>query len=295
VHARGGRLINWLQDIFPETAEALGLGKSYGLKWLYRLLVSLRNRSRKKGMNVVLGEHMRNRLLALGASAERLRLIANFADGELIKPLVGENSLRTAWSLNERFVVGYSGNLGRAHDYETLLGAITKLEIEDGELPGSARKIAWLFIGGGKNYDILRRMVVERGLRSVNFKPYQTREMLSESLAVADVHIISLNPALEGLIVPSKFYAIAAAGRPAVFVGDKDGEIARQLARYRCGLTVGSGEGEALAQTLRSLAADLRSCQAMGARARRAFEIEFSRPLAVTRWEELLAELAHAT
>ena len=43
------------------------------------------------------------------------------------------------------------------------------------------------------------------------------------------------NPALKGLIVPSKFYSSIAAGRPVIFVGDggndRDGEIAREVAR----------------------------------------------------------------
>ena len=42
------------------------------------------------------------------------------------------------------------------------------------------------------------------------FKPYQPRERLAESLSAADVHIVSLRPELEGLIVPSKIYGIAA-------------------------------------------------------------------------------------
>lgn len=37
--------------------------------------------------------------------------------------------------------------------------------------------------------------------------------MLKYSLGVADVHWISLKPELEGLIVPSKFYGVAAAGK----------------------------------------------------------------------------------
>ncbi len=36
--------------------------------------------------------------------------------------------------------------------------------------------------------------------------------MLPHSLGVADAHWLTLHPALEGLIVPSKFYAVAAAG-----------------------------------------------------------------------------------
>ena len=43
------------------------------------------------------------------------------------------------------------------------------------------------------------------------------------------MHLISLLPQLEGLILPSKFYGILAAGRPVVFIGDPDGELARLL------------------------------------------------------------------
>ena len=46
---------------------------------------------------------------------------------------------------------------------------------------------------------------------------------------MADVHLVSLNPKLEGLIVPSKIYAIAAAGRPAIFLGHPSGEISQIL------------------------------------------------------------------
>ena len=63
------------------------------------------------------------------------------------------------------------------------------------------------------------------GLASFYFQGYQPAALLSDSLAAADVHFVSLLPALEGLIVPSKVYGILAAGRPAVFVGDPAGDV----------------------------------------------------------------------
>src|SRR5262245_3258216 len=86
--------------------------------------------------------------------------------------------------------------------------------------------IVWLFIGGGALYRQFETEIRCRGLRSVQYQPYQPRDRLADSLSAADVHIVSLRPALEGLVVPSKFYGIAAAGRPTIFIGDKDGEIA---------------------------------------------------------------------
>ena len=42
---------------------------------------------------------------------------------------------------------------------------------------------------------------------------------LKVSLTLPDVHLVSLKPALEGLIVPSKFYSSIAAGRAVIFIG----------------------------------------------------------------------------
>ena len=60
-------------------------------------------------------------------------------------------------------------------------------------------------------------------------RPYQPKERLGETTSIGEVHLVSLNPKLEGLIVPSKFYGIAAAGRPTIFVGSPRGEMARTL------------------------------------------------------------------
>ena len=103
------------------------------------------------------------------------------------------------------------------------------------------------------------------------FKPYQSRDMLSQSLSAADVHLVSLRPELEGLIVPSKFYGITAVGRPAIFIGDTDGEIARLIARYDCGVTVAPGDGAALAGAVHDLAEDPDRRVKLGKNARRSF------------------------
>ena len=123
------------------------------------------------------------------------------------------------------------------------------------------------------------------------FRPYQPRARLAESLSAADVHLVSLRPELEGLVVPSKIYGILAAGRPALFIGDDDGEIARLLAANGCGRTVATGDGAALAATVLALGRDPALVGHMGRRARAAFEAEFDKRAAVARWAELLVEL----
>ena len=128
----------------------------------------------------------------------------------------------------------------------------------------------------------------ERGYESVMFRPYQPRERLSDSLSAPDVHLISLKPNLEGLIVPSKYYGIAAAGRPAIFVGNPDGELARIIRDSNTGFVIRDGDGVGLAEAILKLARNPELAAEQGARARRLFESKYDFAHAVTAWESLI-------
>src|SRR5262249_32281164 len=106
---------------------------------------------------------------------------------------------------------------------------------------------------------------------------------------------VSLRPELEGLIVPSKFYGICAAGRPTLFIGDGDGEVARLIGQHDCGRSVCAGDGTALAQTIVELAGGPATAQNLGQRARQAFDAEFDKSIAMARWDELLLEICGST
>jgi glycosyltransferase involved in cell wall biosynthesis len=247
---------------------------------------------------------MAERVCGLHISPERVRVIANWADGKAIEPIKREaNALRAAWGFTDAFVVGYSGNLGRAHEIETLLEAMRIVEDARGRrvaMPSPAPApsfpgVRWLFIGSGALFEPLKYEVARRRLTSVHFELYQPRQLLAQSLSAADVHLVSLRPELEGLILPSKFYGICAAGRPTVFVGGGDGEVARLIRRHQCGRTVPVGDGAGLARVVLELAADPAMCRSLGRRARQAFDAEFDKLIAIARWDKLLLEISRST
>ncbi|MFA5963275.1 MAG: glycosyltransferase family 4 protein [Sphingomonas sp.] len=283
---RGATLINWLQDLYPEVAAELGVGAMHG--WLGRLLRRWRNASlRRARLNIAIGERMAERIVAEGVPLNRIAVMPNWSDEAAIRPLArAAVALRDEWGFGEAFVVGYSGNLGRAHEFETLLGAATLLvQRED---------IVFLMIGGGHESARLAARVADEGLATrFQFRPYQPRERLSESLGAADVHWLSLRPEMEGLIVPSKFYGIAAAGRPVIAVTDLDGEIARIVRREGCGVTVAPGDCAGLAAAIEALASDSARVAAMGRAARVALERDFGRVDAFERWDCLFQDMVH--
>jgi colanic acid biosynthesis glycosyl transferase WcaI len=278
---RGARLVNWLQDIYPETAVALGVPLIGGP--IAAGLAALRNRAlRDAEATVAVGELMAQRVEAFGVAADRIDVIANWCDDDAIKPVApANNPLRQTWDLADRFVFGYSGNLGRAHDYATVLTAAERLRND--------ARIVFLVVGGGQRFEALQREVKARGLQSsFHFRPYQERTALRYSLGVADVHWLSLNPLLEGLIVPSKFYGIAAAGRPIVSIGDTEGEIACLLRQHRCGVAFAPGDAEGLVRTLRRWSREPQAVLEMGARARQMLNAQFTRQRALACWTELV-------
>jgi glycosyltransferase involved in cell wall biosynthesis len=250
------------------------------------LLRGLRNRSlRKTDATVVVGDLMARRIKGFGVPAARVHVIANWCDDETIRPAAGtDNPLREAWHLSGKFVIGHSGNLGRAHDFETVLGAAERLRNEP--------RIVFLMIGGGKHFEELAKAVKARGLEnSFRFRPYQERAMLPHSLDVADAHWLSLHPALEGLIVPSKFYAIAAAGKPMLMIGDSEGEIGRLIRQHRCGTIIAPEDVATLTDTLRRWSGGSEAIIEMGGQARQMLDAQFTRRRALDQWSRLLAEL----
>jgi len=219
---------------------------------------------------------------ASGAAASAIHVIPNWCDDEAIKPVAQiDNPLRQTWGLDSKFVLGYSGNLGRAHEFETMLAAAERLR-------GDPR-IVFLMTGGGKRFDELAGIVKRRDLESsFRFRPYQERTSLPYSLGVPDMHWLSLNPKLEGLIVPSKFYGIAAAGRPMIVIADSRGELARLVQDHGCGIVIEPGDADALASAVSHFSRAPELVADMGVRARAMLDARFTRRKQFERWRKLL-------
>jgi len=274
--AASRHVVNWVQDLFPEVAEGLGMVKHASL------LRRLRDWSfRRAKANVVLSESMAERVANAGAEAH-LEVRHNWADAELHAVSREANPLRRDWQLGDTFVVGYSGNLGRAHELQTVIGAMQALAGDN--------RVRFVIIGGGAGLERMQEATAT--LSHVQFRPYQPRESLSESLSLADVHLISLHPSMEGLIVPSKFYGVLAVGRPVIYIGAREGNLARLILDHDLGFVVDPGDAAALAGAIAELAGDPFRAAVMGARGRALYEARFAPALALAVWERILEEAA---
>jgi len=222
----------------------------------------------------------------LDVKKERIKVIHNWVDDHALSPIPAhENPFRRAWGLEDKFVVGYSGNLGRVHDIDTIL-------LASDELVGC--QIVFLCIGGGAQYDVLKETAEKRGLTQLfRFMPYQSETDLPCSLSAADVHWLSHKPELEGLVFPSKFYGIAAVGRAIIAITSRQSELAELVAQYQCGLVIEQGDGKTLALELKRLKAAPEVCSAMGERARSMLRTRFTRAQAINAWAQTLRDIKY--
>jgi glycosyltransferase involved in cell wall biosynthesis len=281
---KGCRIVNWLQDLYPEVA--LAVGTPFLRPAVAKLIKVIRDRSlRAADCNVVIATAMAERVSALDVKKAHIRVIHNWVDDRALSPIAAhENPLRRQWRLEDKFVVGYSGNLGRVHDIDTIL--LASAELVDCQ-------IVLLCIGGGAQYQALKEAVEKRRLTQLfRFMPYQSETDLPYSLSAADVHWLSHKPEFEGLVFPSKFYGIAAVGRPIVAITSRRSELAKLVSQYQCGVVVEQGDGKALALELKRLKAAPEVCSAMGERARAMLKVRFSRAQAINAWTQTLSAIA---
>jgi glycosyltransferase involved in cell wall biosynthesis len=251
------KVVNWVQDLFPEIAQHLGMR-------VPRLLNRMRDWSlRRARVNAALGEAMA-RKIGVNAVVQH-----NWAGGDLTR---AESPRHTG-----EFVVGYSGNLGRAHEFDTMLAAARALP-----------HIRFDVAGGGAQLERVRA----NAPANATFRGYAPREQLAESLSSADVQLVSLLPAVEGLIVPSKFYGILAVGRPVIFIGARDSELAQLIREHECGYAVEPGDATALIAAIGKLEQDRAHAVELGRRGRALYDARFAPEIAFANWERILTDAA---
>ena len=273
-----------MQDVFPEIAVKLGRLRNPVVVRLLRLMIDPAVRAADRV--VVIGETMKRRVEEKGVASDRIRVIPNWGDVAGVVPTAHANEWARRHKLVKRFVVMHSGNIGHAQNLDTLVRSTTFLrDLDD---------LAVVLIGSGARRAELVALTRLLEADKVEVFPYQTRDVLSESLSTADVHVVGLVRGLAGYVVPSRVYGILAAGRPIIAATDADSETAQLVTEIGCGVVVSPGNPFALASAIRAAHDGEYDLAAMGRRARAFAETEGDRATAVDRYRSVIAELQEA-
>ena len=209
-----------VQDINPDVLIKLGIIKNRLFivfsKWLEKFVY---HHAKKI---TVLSKGFQANLLHKGVPNDKISVIQNFVDPDLIQPGSKENIFSQEYNLNNKYVVLYAGNLGHSQYLENLIECASLL-CDDGG-------IEFVIVGNGSREDYLKRMSESLGLRNLQFIPFQPMEIVPDIYASADISIVTLKKEIALDSVPSKILTIMASSRPVVAAVD-EGSDAWQLVR----------------------------------------------------------------
>ena len=227
---------------------------------------------------VVIGRCMQGFMLNKGIDPDKVRIVENWPESTLADDRYSGGGFRERHGLKNKFIVMYSGNMGRFHTFQTILEVARRFETRP--------DVVFVFVGSG-----VRRKEVEKAATTATnlfLFDYQPVELLGDMLAAADVHFISLAQSATGLMVPSKFYGVLAAGRPVVYEGSVNSELARVIQEEGCGGIVPEGESETLERCLTEYIQNPDLASSHGRRSRLAYENRFEREHLADRYAEII-------
>lgn len=283
----GAKLIYCIQDFNPEQIMAIGY---FRIKAVLKAAMRLDKRScRKSDLVVTVGRDLCKTLehRFRGEPVPNYVMINNWIDENQIKPLPEDDpdvtAFRKQFNLDGKFVIMYSGNIGLYYDLEGLfrvIESVQNLKTPDG------REVVFAFVGEGSMLGKLRDYQQTHQMENVVFIPYQEKDRLIYSLNAADVHWCVNAKGIKGVSCPSKFYGIAAAGKPVLAVLERGTEIRMLIEEIGCGKCTEPGEYEEIRKIILWFAehAGEKEVQDMGKRANEHLRMHLTKEISVKKY-----------
>jgi colanic acid biosynthesis glycosyl transferase WcaI len=265
-----------VRDLYPDMALGGSIVRpgSFTARWEAMHRWALRRAARV----IVLGEDMRDRIVAKGVDPAR---VVVSRDGIVIPETLpsADNSVAREIRGDFRFVLVHAGNVGFYGAWQTLISAVRILEKEG---------VGLVFIGEGAMKPQVEAMA--QGCRAIRFLPFRPAGDVPLVLSSGDMHVVTVKRGLEGVVVPSKLYPTLAAGRPVLGVAPEESDVVRIIRRTGCGMAADPDDPNRVAEAIRSVLHDSEQLQSMARRAREsAFSYDRVKQLKI--FSEALEEL----
>ena len=270
-------------DIFPENLLAAKLTSSKSC--IYRVCKKLFDWAYAQADYVIaIGRDMQNVLKTKGVKEDRIVLIQNWANPEKICASdKNENPIikKLAWENKKVFM--FAGNIGRVQGIENLLNAI-KTASED--------NMAFLFVGDGQMLSKVKQFALDHPDINVHCTGAIPMAEQNTFLNACDIAIVTLEENMLGIGVPSKSYFSMASGRPILYIGENNSEIALCVKENEIGWVVEPNNCDALAKQIKLIASlpdsELKN---IGKSSRNIAETKYSIKHALQKYQNLFYEV----
>jgi len=276
--SKGAKLVFNVSDLWPESAEKLGIIKS---KLLLKLSYNLESLLYRKSVLVTCQTQGIVKNIINRFPKVTTYWLPNGIDFKYHKTNSVINKLRARLNLSKNdFVLVYAGVMGYAQGLETVIVAAEALKAQS--------EIKFLLIGDGPEKTKLIKLAQNKELRNLVFLPHKPRNEVLRIISACDSYIVPLKKnELFMSAIPSKLFEPLAMGKP-ILLG-VDGE-ARQLfiERGNCGLFFEPENAAELTQCINVLVNNKSLAKEMGEKGRQFVTEHFDRQnIAIEFYHEL--------
>jgi len=274
-----------VHDVYPDAGISLGIFRH---KPVVRLVTYLEDYCLKHSAKVrVLSQSFIPGLVNRGVPESKIRLIYDWVNTDMFKPLPRDNPFAVEHGLVDDFVILYAGNLGPLQSLDSALDAANLLR-EHGD-------IRFVFVGDGSARQALEEKATSLKLPNVEFLGYKPFERMPEILATSDVCLVSLIKGSGFGALPSKSYGIFASGRPVLASIDEGCEAWNLVQRANAGLCIPPEDPSLMAEAILTLKHDDNLRERLGRNGRTWAEQRHSPQAAAEEFEKLLFAALTAT
>ena len=233
-----------VQEIYPDLLIKNGALKSnIIIKSLKRLEKYVYNQA---SAVITIDQKFYDQIVDRFNEKDKLKIIPNFVDTELYKPVSKEVELSNPFKKDPHKVrLLYAGNIGFYQDWEPILFAAKKLRDTNIEF--------WI-IGEGVKKEFLIREVEKHNLTNIKVLPYQDRELMPLINSFADIHFISISKEMEQEGFPSKVYTIMACSKPMIVITGENTPLYNFLKPLNCSILISSKRNEEVVNSITELA-----------------------------------------
>lgn len=180
-----------------------------------------------------------------------------------------------------KIIIQYAGNIGEAQGVQQFVDRLAA---------SKAESVLFSIWGTGAAEDKLKQRVQDLQMNeSVKFNGPYFRSQQTNVLNECDIALVSLKNIIRGIGVPSKSYNILAAGKPILFIGPLDSEIALMVKENNIGYCFDEFDYKGIDSFLASLDVTMIPKLAeMGKRARKLVEDKYSKETILKKFRELV-------
>lgn len=271
-----------LRDLWPASIEAVGaMRASRVLRILEKLELFL---YRRADAIVAVTESFRADLVGRGIPGEKIHVVMNGVDTEYFAPRPVDPELSAAYGTGGKFVVGYLGTHGLAHNLPNVLEAV--------ELLRNRPDVIFVFAGSGADRKRVEEIVKERRLTNVRLIPRQPKEVMPRLWSLCDLTLVPLrNSPVFSTVIPSKIFESMGMGVP-ILISVPAGEAVDIVLAAKAGVAVPPEDPVATAREIARLADD-RSAMAYLKSCATAAASSYSRSAQAERMLAILAQHAN--